>query len=72
MEEVQRFADLLVLGMTDVNVLATIEAHKSLTKEPGCEESQRIVDTLVIALDNMYGEGSYQRYHTYGILPSQQ
>ena len=69
--ETQKFADLMVLGMTDEDVLKSIKYHLEQS-EKGLAEHITVASHLITALNNAYGNGSYVVYQTLGILPSQQ
>lgn len=69
--EAQTFADILVLGMDDAVVIETIQRHTKYHMD-GIEEHGAVVEKLIIALDNMYGAGSYAKWLRTNTLPSQQ
>ncbi len=69
--ETQTFADILVLGMDDTVVIETIERHTKYLLD-GVEEHGAIAEQLIVALDNMYGVGSYAKWLRTNVLPSQQ
>lgn len=69
----QTVVDLMVLGMTDVAAIDLIESHKFFIKDgTGTAESAELIDMIIIAIDNMYGVGSYEKTVKYGVLPSEQ
>ncbi len=69
--ETQTFADILVLGMDDTAVIETIERHTKYHLD-GLDNHGDVAEKLIIALDNMYGVGSYAKWLRANVLPSQQ
>lgn len=70
--DAQTFANILVLGMADIDVIATIDNHRGIASTEGLIEHAIMADMLTIALDNMYGEDSFANYKALGILPHEQ
>lgn len=72
----QTMFDLLAIDLNDQALLDLIKRqqyHAEQNYAPEDKEAHnQLVTYLIKGLDNCYGEGAYQNYTEFGVLPSQQ
>lgn len=64
--------DVLVLSMLDIDVIKQIKKQQEMYEEFKDEAHFELSLHLIKALDNMYGDNTYEYYLESNVLPSQQ
>lgn len=67
----QTLMDLIALSLTDLAMIDLFESQRKFF-ESGCGPEHEIIMHLIVkAIDNTYGEGSFDLFKDTEILPSQ-
>lgn len=69
----QHLMDLLVLASIDADIIDIYKNIKWYAEELGSHNDWHLIMQLLSqSIDNVYGDGSFERYQKDGTLPSQQ
>ena len=68
----QMLIDMVALAQSDVAMLNLFEKAREYSEDGNGSQWQLLMELIVQAIDNTYGDGSFDLYKNAGILPSKQ